>query len=76
MFRGEVLMLDLTVIRRALEREVLAQDERKEHLGEALIFLERLERKDYRDEDELENFELDLCAIIKELKIDIDNHEE
>ena len=69
-------MLDLRVIRRALEREVHAQDERKEHLGEALIFLERLEGKDYRDEDEMENFELDLCVIIKELKIDIDNYEE
>ena len=52
-------MFDLTIIRRVLEKEVSKMDTRKEHLGEALIFLERLEQEDYRDDEELENFELD-----------------
>ena len=69
-------MFDLTIIRRILEKEVSKMDERKEHLGEALIFLERLEREDYRDDEELENFALDLHTILKELQIDIDNYEE
>ena len=69
-------MFDLTIIRRILEKEVSKMDTRKEHLGEALIFLERLEQEDYRDDEELENFELDLQTILEELEIDIDNCEE
>ena len=69
-------MFDLTIIRRILEKEVSKMDERKEHLGEALIFLERLEREDYRDDEELENFALDLHTILEELQIDVDNYEE
>tara|TARA_R100000808_G_C2139247_1_gene147216 strand:+ start:302 stop:511 length:210 start_codon:yes stop_codon:yes gene_type:complete len=69
-------MFDLTIIRRVLEKEVSKMDTRKEHLGEALIFLERLEQEDYRDDEELENFELDLHTILEELQIDVDNYEE
>ena len=69
-------MFDLTIIRRGLEKEVSKMDTRKEHLGEALIFLERLEQEDYRDDEELENFELDLHTILEELQIDVDNYEE
>ena len=69
-------MFDLTIIRRILEKEVSKMDTRKEHLGEALIFLERLEQEDYRDAEELENFELDLHTILEELQIDVDNYEE
>ena len=69
-------MFDLTIIRRILEKEVSKMDERREHLGEALIFLERLEQEDYRDDEELENFELDLHTILEELQIDVDNYEE
>jgi hypothetical protein len=69
-------MFDLTAIRRILEKEVSKMDERKEYLCEALIFLERLEREDYRDDEELENFALDLHTILEELQIDIDNYEE
>jgi|TARA_R100001443_G_scaffold116499_1_gene137075 hypothetical protein len=69
-------MFDLTIIRRILEKEVSKMDTRKEHLGEALIFLERLEQEDYRDDEELENFELDLHTILEELQIDVDNYEE
>ena len=39
-------MFDLTIIRRVLEKEVSKMDTRKEHLGEALIFLERFEEED------------------------------
>ena len=69
-------MFDLTIIRRILEKEGSKMDTRKEHLGEALIFLERLEQEDYRDDEELENFELDLHTILEELQIDVDNYEE
>ena len=69
-------MFDLTIIRRILEKEVSKMDTRKEHLGEALIFLERLEQEDYRDDEELENFELDLHTILEELQIDVDNYED
>ena len=69
-------MFDLTIIRRILEKEVSKMDTRKEHLGEALIFLERLEQEDYRDDEELENFELDLHTILEELQIDVANYVE
>lgn len=76
MFRGKFYMFDLITIRRILECEVSKMDDRKEYLCEALIFLERLEQEDYRDDEELENFELDLRTILEELEIDIDNYEE
>ena len=69
-------MFDLTIIRRILEKEVSKMDTRKEHLGEALIFLERLEQEDYRDDEDMDKFEMDLHQFLEELQIDVDNYEE
>ena len=69
-------MFDLDLMRKTLEDLNDSLDRNKELLGEAFIFLDRLEKEDYRDEEEKENFELDLITIVKEIKIDIDSYEE
>jgi hypothetical protein len=69
-------MLDLTLIRIALDRKGEELDKAKDNLAEAYVFLDRLEQEDYIDEDEQENFEDDLKSILNELQIDVDNYEE
>ena len=69
-------MLDLTLIRIALDRKGEELDRAKDNLAEAYVFLDRLEQEDYVDEVEQENFESDLRDILNELQIDVDNYEE
>ena len=69
-------MLDLTLIRIALDRKGEQLDRAKDNLAEAYVFLDRLEQEDYVDEVEQENFESDLRDILNELQIDVDNYED
>ena len=69
-------MLDLTLIRIALDRKGEQLDRAKDNLAEAYVFLDRLEQEDYVDELEQENFESDLRDILNELQIDVDNYED
>ena len=69
-------MLDLTLIRIALDRKGEELDRAKDNLAEAYVFLDRLEQEDYIDEVEQENFESDLRDILNELQIDVDNYED
>ncbi len=69
-------MLDLTLIRIALDRKGEELDRAKDNLAEAYVFLDRLEQEDYVDEVEQENFESDLRDILNELQIDVDNYED
>jgi len=69
-------MLDLTLIRIALDRKGEQLDRAKDNLAEAYVFLDRLEQEDYIDEVEQENFESDLRDILNELQIDVDNYED
>ena len=69
-------LLDLTLIRIALDRKGEQLDRAKDNLAEAYVFLDRLEQEDYIDEVEQENFESDLRDILNELQIDVDNYED
>ena len=69
-------MIDLKLIRMVLDRKGEELDGAKDNLAEAYVFLDRLEQKDYVDEEEQENFEDDLKSILNELQIDVDNCED